>query len=187
MSRRLIRHLRAKLRQVPLASGAAEVTRSTPSGTSDKRETTVRGATQLTAQQAATPRGRPHLGPRVVVTATFWPSLERLVDQTRACLDRSPFLADLLAWHVDRPDLIRHHQPILTLRVGTDVRALTRPSTATRHCTVRVHPAVAGELVARAQDAGLPRSVYNARAIAEILGGGALPLSAIQEGLPLAM
>lgn len=32
--------------------------------TSDKRETTVRGATQLTAQQAATPRGRPHLDPQ---------------------------------------------------------------------------------------------------------------------------
>lgn len=141
----------------------------------------------MTAQQAATPRGRPHLGPRVVVTATFWPNLERLVDQTRGGLDRSPFLADLLAWHVDRPDLVRHHQLILTLRVGTDVHTLTRPNTATKHCTVRVHPAVAGELAARAREAGLPRSVYNAGAIAEILGAAALPLSAIQEGLPLAM
>lgn len=186
MSRRLIRHLRAKLRQVPLASGAAEVTRSTPSGTSDKRETTVRGATQLTAQQAATPRGRPHLGPRVVVTATFWPSLERLVDQTRACLDRSPFLADLLAWHVDRPDLIRHHQLILTLRVGTDVRALTRPSTATRHCTVRVHPAVAGELVARAQDAGLPARCTTLVPSPRSSVGVPYPISD-SGGLPLAM
>lgn len=133
----------------------------------------------------STTRGRPHLGPRVVVTAALWPALEHLVDDVRGPLDRSPFLADLLASHVDRPDLIRHQQLALSLTSHDGMPG--RPRGATRHCTVRVHPAVAGELVAHAERAGLPRAVYNAMAIANILVSCGAETTAKQEGLPLAM
>lgn len=89
---------------------------------------------------AASPRGRPHLGPRTVVTAALWPGLQRRVD------------------------------------------------TAPGGCTVRVHPAVAAELVTRACTQALPRAVFNARVIAELLESAATVTTAIgQEGLPLAM
>jgi hypothetical protein len=140
------------------------------------------------AALAASSRGRPHLGPRVVVTAALWQGLEHLVDQARGSLDRSPFLADLLACHVERPDLIRHRQLTLQVQAGlTDVGESARPAAGTRHCTVRVHPAIAAELITRAQESGLPRAVYNATAIAELLGSGAVRMSTTQEGLPLAM
>lgn len=147
----------------------------------------------MTASDGARPAsslGRPHLGPRTVVTAALWPGLERLVDDIRGVLDRSPFLADLLSWHVGREDLIRHRQLSLTLQIGGTAAVPPAHSTqATRHCTVRVHPAVAAELVIRANSLGLPRAVYNANAIAELLcGSAAIPVAATsKEGLPLAM
>ena len=139
----------------------------------------------MNARPTAISRGRPHLGPRVVVTAALWPALEHLVDGARGPIDRSPFLADLLACHVDRPDLARHRQ--LMLSVSSHDRVPRQPGGATRHCTVRVHPAVAAELIARAERAGLPRAVYNATAIANIVGSHGVETTAKQEGLPLAM
>lgn len=139
--------------------------------------------------QSASSRGRPHLGPRTVVTAALGPGLERLVDGARGTLDRSPFLADLLSWHVGRADLIRHRQLALALQTGNPDAIVPALSTGgTRHCTVRVHPAVAAELVIRAKELGLPRAVYNAHAIAELLGSATMPVPATtEEGLPLAM
>ena len=107
--------------------------------------------------QRATPRGRPHLGPRTVLTAALWSELERAVDHARGNFDRSPYLADLLAWHVERPDLIRHHQLVMSFDShcpSTEQEGFT----GTRHCTVRVHPAVAIELVSRANALGSPRA-----------------------------
>lgn len=139
----------------------------------------------MSARPTAISRGRPHLGPRVVVTAALWPALEHLVDGARGPLDRSPFLADLLAYHVDRRDLVRHRQ--LTLCLTSHDRIPRQPGGPTRHCTVRVHPTVAAELIARADRAGLPRAVYNAAAIANIVGSHGAETTAKQEGLPLAM
>ena len=148
----------------------------------------------MTARDAALPAsslGRPHLGPRTVVTAALGPGLELLVDDARGALDRSPFLADLLSWYAGREDLVRHRQLALTLQTGgSDAAVAPVHSTGgTRHCTVRVHPAVATELVIRAKNLGLPRAVYNANAIAELLLGLAtIPVPAMtQEGLPLAI
>jgi hypothetical protein len=115
----------------------------------------------------------------------LWPVLEHLVDGARGPLDRSPFLADLLACHVDRPDLVRHRQ--LTLPLTSHNRIPRQPGGTTRHCTVRVHPAVAAELITRADRAGLPRAVYNATAIANIVASDGVETTAKQEGLPLAM
>lgn len=138
---------------------------------------------------STSPTGRPHLGPRTVITAALWPELERAVDHARGSVDRSPFLADLLAWHVGRQDLIRHRQLALAL---DSCAASTADSTltiaSTRHCTVRVHPDVANELVTRAEANHRARGVYNARVIAELLGAAVPRLSSsTQEGLPLAM
>ena len=90
-------------------------------------------------------KGRPHLGPREIITAALWPSLEALVDTARGSLDRSPYLADLLAWHVGRPDLIRHAQLTMEFATGQTAGSDETPEAKTRHCTVRVHPAVADE------------------------------------------
>lgn len=141
------------------------------------------------AHQHATSRGRPHLGPRTVVTAALCCGLEQVVDDARGGLDRSPYLADLLAWHVGRADVIRHNQ--LAMEFSTSSRpafAVCRSSgTRTRHCTVRVHPDVARELDRGARESGLPRGVYIADAIAKSLGvrrgNGGLK----EGGLPLAM
>lgn len=136
----------------------------------------------------ASPRGRPHLGPRVVVTAALWVELEQAVDLVRGSLERSPYLADLLAWHVERPDLIRHRQLVISFESPYADATEPAGSHGTRHCTVRVHPAVAGELVERASELGLPRAVYNANAIAEFLGSPRLHTPTMsEEGLPLAM
>ncbi|AFM20651.1 hypothetical protein Mycch_6051 (plasmid) [Mycolicibacterium chubuense NBB4] len=133
------------------------------------------------------PRGRPHLGPRTVVTAALWRGLENVVDGARGPLDRSPFLADLLAWHVDRPDLMRHPELGAAFERPGGADAPAPPAHGTKHCTVRVHPAVAAELVTRADTSGLPRAVYNAYVIAELLGSASLQRLSTQEGLPLAM
>lgn len=134
-------------------------------------------------------KGRPHLGPREIVTAALWPSLEALVDDTRGGLDRSPFLADLLAWHVGRPDLIRHSQLAIEFVTGGGAAfdAAKAPGAKTRHCTVRVHPDVAHELESGASKSGLPRAVFIADAIAESLGVSRAHATAKEEGLPLAM
>ncbi len=136
-----------------------------------------------------TVKGRPHLGPREMVTAALWPSLEALVDEERGGLDRSPFLADLLAWHVGRPDLIRHRQLAIefTTRDGEPIDAAKPLGAKTRHCTVRVHPDVARELEKGRKKSGLPRGVHIADAIAEALGVSQARVSAKEEGLPLAM
>lgn len=122
-------------------------------------ERTVRGAV----------RGRPSLGHREQVTAALWPSLEALITDARGSIDRSPFLADLLAWHVGRPDVIRHTQLAIKFRTDDAVVDAPKPSgpRATRHVTVRVHPDVARELDRRARKSGLPRGVFVAEAIAE--------------------
>ena len=130
-------------------------------------------------------KGRPHLGPREIITAALWPSLEALVDAARGSLDRSPYLADLLAWHVGRPDLIRHAQLTMEFATGQIAGSDETPEAKTRHCTVRVHPAVADELDRRATESGRPRAVYIADAIAEGLGARRARTKA--EGLPLAM
>lgn len=132
-------------------------------------------------------RGRPHLGPRTVITAALWPELEQVVDDSRGSLRRSPFLADLLAWHVARPDLIRDHQ--LAMSFGDRVHCAIEPikSEATKHRTVRVPPAVATELVALAAELGVPRGVYNANAIADLLGAPRLRTPTTTKELPLAM
>lgn len=138
-------------------------------------------------------KGRPHLGPREMVTAALWPSLETLVDEERGGLDRSPFLADVLAWHVGRPDLIRHQQLAIDFEFTEAFPArgrcaATKPLGAkTRHCTVRVHPDVARELEKGRKKAGVPRAVHIANAIAEALGVSQGHTSATEEGLPLAM
>jgi hypothetical protein len=112
--------------------------------------------------------------------------LEALVDTARGSLDRSPYLADLLAWHVGRPDLIRHTQLVMDFEQGQRATSDDTPAAKTRHCTVRVHPAVADELDRRAAEFGCPRAVYIADAIAERLGArrsrtttkaGVLPLA----------
>ena len=139
----------------------------------------------MSGPPAAISRGRPHLGPRVVVTAALWPALEHFIDAARGPLDRSPFLADLLAYHVDRPDLARHRQLTLSLAIHDCIPR--QSGGTTRHCTVRVHPAVAAELIARAERVGLARAVYNATAIANIVGSRGAETTGQQEGLPLAM
>jgi hypothetical protein len=111
--------------------------------------------------------------------------LEALVDTARGSLDRSPYLADLLAWHVGRPDLIRHAQLTMEFATGQTAGSDETPEAKTRHCTVRVHPAVADELDRRATESGRPRAVYIADAIAEGLGARRARTKA--EGLPLAM
>ncbi len=144
----------------------------------------------MTASDAApsvSRRGRPHLGPRTVVTAALWPGLERLVDGTRGPLDRSPFLADLLSWHVGRADLIRHHELALPLPTDCTDALAAHSAGATRHCTVRVHPDVAHELERGASEYGMPRAVYIADAIAESLGVSRAHATVKEEGLPLAM
>jgi hypothetical protein len=135
--------------------------------------------------QHAAPRGRPHLGPRTVLTAALWCELEQAVDHARGNFDRSPFLADLLAWHVERPDLVRHHQLVISFErcPFTEREGFT----GTKHCTVRVHPAVAIELIARANAVGSPRAVYNANALADLLGVPRLRTSTIEKEWPLAM
>lgn len=134
-------------------------------------------------------RGRPSLGDREHVTAALWPALETVVDEARGALDRSPFLADLLAWHIGRPDVIRHTQ--LAIEFSAESCAAfdaAKPSdTKTRHCTVRVHPDVALELDRGASESGLHRAVFIAQAIAESLGGRRVHAHAKEEGLPLAM
>jgi hypothetical protein len=136
-------------------------------------------------------RGRPSLGDRQHVTAALWPRLEALVDESRGPLDRSPYLADLLAWHIGRPDLLRDTQLAIEFTLTADPAAsdAARPTHAqTRHATVRVHPDVAHELDRRASDCGLPRAVFIAAAIAEALGVHQAPTTpSLEEGLPLAM
>ncbi|WP_241479857.1 hypothetical protein [Mycolicibacterium neoaurum] len=134
-------------------------------------------------------RGRPSLGDREHVTAALWPSLEALVDDLRGGLNRSPFLADLLAWHIGRPELIRHSQLAMefTTRGAAAFDAAKPSGTKTRHCTVRVHPDVARELDRGASESGLPRAVFIADAIAESLGVSRAHATAKEEGLPLAM
>jgi hypothetical protein len=140
-------------------------------------------------------RGRPSLGDREHVTAALWPSLEALVDEERGSLNRSPFLADLLAWHVGRPDLIRHKQLTIEFeftaefpaRAAAVLDAAKPAGTKTRHCTVRVHPDVAHELEERRKRTGQARGVFIANAIAESLGVTQTHTSANEEGLPLAM
>lgn len=136
--------------------------------------------------QRTAPRGRPHLGPRTVLTAALWSELEQAVDQARGNFDRSPFLADLLAWHVERPDLVRHRQLVISFESRCP-SAEREGFTGTRHCTVRVHPAVAIELVARANAVGSPRAVYNANALADLLGVPRLGTPTAEKELPLAM
>lgn len=133
-------------------------------------------------------RGRPSLGDREHVTAALWPSLEALVDESRGGLNRSPFLADLLAWHIGRPELIRHTQLAIEFSTasGAAFDAAKPSGTKTRHCTVRVHPDVACELDRGASESGLPRAVFIADAIAEALGVRRAH-AAKEEGLPLAM
>lgn len=133
-------------------------------------------------------RGRPSLGDREHVTAALWPSLETLVDESRGGLNRSPFLADLLAWHIGRPELIRHTQLAIEFSTasGAALDAAKPSGTKTRHCTVRVHPDVAVELDRGASESGLPRAVFIADAIAEALGVSRAH-TAKEEGLPLAM
>lgn len=135
----------------------------------------------------AVARGRPHLGPREVITAALWPSLEALVDHARGGLDRSPYLADLLARHVGRPDLVRHSQLTITFGAADvcDAQAV-QDSRKTRSCTVRVHPAVAHELNRRASDFRLSRATYVADAIAEWFGA-VRRAATNEERLPLAM
>lgn len=136
------------------------------------------------------PQGRPHLGPREIVTAALWPGLEVLVDEVRNGLNRSPFLADLLAWHVGRPDLMRDSQLTIAFVTTDDatVGNAGKPLGAkTRHCTVRVHPDVAFELDRGASESRLPRAVFIAGAIAESLGVNRAHTTAKEEGLPLAM
>ena len=133
--------------------------------------------------------GRPHLGPRTVVTAAMWSALEEAVDVARGSLDRSPYLADLLAWSVGRPELIRHNQLAIEFFAGNRaaVEVFGPADMRTRHRTVRVHPDVAGELDRGAIEKGLPRSVFIADTIAQSLGVRRATSAAKEEGLPLAM
>lgn len=54
--------------------------------------------------------GRPHLGPRHVVTTRLPEAVRQAVDEAAAAqgVDRSTYLADVIAAHVGRPDLVRH-------------------------------------------------------------------------------
>jgi hypothetical protein len=54
--------------------------------------------------------GRPHLGPRHVVTTRLPEAVREAVDAAAAerGIDRSTYLADVIAAHVGRPDLVRH-------------------------------------------------------------------------------
>ena len=132
--------------------------------------------------------GRPHLGPRTVVTAALWCGLEKVVDEERGNLDRSPYLADLLAWHVGLPSLIRHHQLAITIDTRTRDHSPARADAfeGTTHRTVRVHPAVATQLVARASELDVPRAVYNANAIADLLGVPRMHTHTMPKELPFA-
>lgn len=134
-------------------------------------------------------RGRPSLGDREHVTAALWPELEAVVDRARGGLNRSPFLADLLAWHVGRPEVIRHPQLAIEFSTGedADVDAAKPAGAKTRHCTVRVHPDVARDLHRGASESKIPRAVFIADAIAESLGVPRAQSAAKEEGLPLAM
>lgn len=137
-----------------------------------------------------TGQGRPHLGPREVITAALWPGLEALVDDMRGDLDRSPFLADALARHFGRTDLIRHSQRAIEFSTtsGRLLLDAAKPVGAkTRHCTVRVHPDIVGELERGASDAGVPRGVFTAEVIAVALGVRGARVTTKEEGLPLAM
>jgi hypothetical protein len=153
-----------------------------------RSESMTAPAPQEDATGRCTVKGRPHLGPREIITAALWPSLEAMVDIARGSLDRSPYLADLLAWHIDRPDLIRHPQLVLDFATAplTDTGP-EQPGTKTRHCTVRVHPVVAIELDRRAKEIGCARAVYTAGAVAERLGAPRSRITTKEEGLSLAM
>jgi hypothetical protein len=140
-------------------------------------ERTVRGAV----------RGRP-AGHREQVTAALWPSLEALITDARGSIDRSPFLADLLAWHVGRPDVIRHTQLAIKFRTDDAVVDAPKPSgpglpgMSRFACIPMWHVNLT---VAR--KSGLPRGVFVAEAIAESLGVRRTRTTTQDERLPLAM
>lgn len=142
--------------------------------------------TQHTVRRRA---GRPSLGDREHLTAALWPSLEALIDAERGGLNRSPFLADLLAWHVGRPDVIRHPQLAIQFCTDDAVRDAPKPPgpKTTRHCTMRVHPDVARALDQGARDSGLPRAAFIAQAIAESLGVRRTRATTQDARLPLAI
>lgn len=134
-------------------------------------------------------RGRPHLGPRDVVFTRLLLAVCDAVDAAAAehGIDRSPYLADVIAEHVGRPDLMRWlDQGLLPLGApgrnmqgGEDFRG--------GHVTVRLPVPVRQAVDAAAAAHGIDRSTYLADVIAAHVGRPDLMRRLGQEAMPLAM
>ncbi|MCV7191367.1 hypothetical protein [Mycolicibacterium brumae] len=117
-------------------------------------------------------RGRPHLGDREVVKVGLYPSEVATVDGLRGPVDRSTFLAEILAEHVGRGDLLNPRHQLTLLNVDAGSAAQDAPSgDADDHvlyATARVHPEVRGEIERRR--GRLPQATYNAQVVRARLG-----------------
>lgn len=107
-------------------------------------------------------------------------------------LARSEYLADLLALHVDRPDLVRHNDialpqtspPATDHDHDEDESGLDGDPHTT---TIRVHPDVADEIQNRAAQLAIHRGTYITYVVSEHCQLPTPSLTKPQEVLPLAM
>ena len=132
--------------------------------------------------------GRPHLGPRDVVTARLAAAVYDAIGAAAAThgIDLSKYLADVIAEHVGRPDLMRWLDqgllPLMPPRRNSEGDNGIRD-----HLTIRLPVPVRKAVEAAAAQHGIDRSTYLADVIAEHVGRPDLMRRLGQEVMPLAM
>lgn len=134
-----------------------------------------------------TGRGRPSLGQRTVVTANLPAEVRQAATlaahNAQTCL--SAFLADVLALHTGRTDLIRHLNQ-RTLPRTNDTSPPPRVATG-RHVTIRVPLPIADTLEVEAANRGIDRSTYIADVISLHLDFPEYVRAVHEEVMPLAI
>lgn len=136
--------------------------------------------------------GRPSLGDRAIMTATLPVIVLRAVDTAAADhgTDRTAVLTDIVCFHYDRPDLMRHLPQQVLLETAS---ATTELSDEDRrigpHVKVRPPRVVADIIDVDHMRLGIERSTYLADIVCHHMGYPELvrDTEVQKEGLPLAM
>ncbi|WP_240163473.1 hypothetical protein [Mycolicibacterium sphagni] len=136
--------------------------------------------------------GRPSLGDRAIMTAPLPIAVLRTADAVAAdhSTDRSAILSDIVCYHYDRPDLMRHLSQQVLFESRTAAREVTAEGRLIGpHVKVRPPREVADMVVADYQRRGITRPTLLADICCYLLGYPNLvrELNLGKEALPLAM
>ncbi len=136
--------------------------------------------------------GRPSLGDRAIMTATLPVIVLRAVDTAAADhgTDRTAVLTDIVCFHYDRPDLMRHlPQQVLFETASATTELSDEDRRIGPHVKVRPPRVVADIIDVDHMRLGIERSTYLADIVCHHMGYPELvrDTEVQKEGLPLAM